>query len=166
MEGFQPEEKIKPLQERIENHMRLQEKKKSIVYSYFGLPTMDVENNNLLFPCNMCSKLIDCDTTGAATCKSVEHRQAKRRGRRIQSLFNLYQQLWDQSVAITSELNRFCCLAFCKNHLQEYQETFQKINPTAHRVLSEHNASSYSVKSPKCDLENVAYNSCLLATTL
>ncbi|PRP72954.1 hypothetical protein PROFUN_17091, partial [Planoprotostelium fungivorum] len=81
----------------------------------------------------------------------------------------LYQQLWDQSVTISaqlSELNCFCCLAFCKNHHQEYQKTFQKINPTAHRVLSEHNASSYSVKRPKCNLENVAYNSCLLATTL
>ncbi|PRP72973.1 retrotransposable element protein, partial [Planoprotostelium fungivorum] len=78
----------------------------------------------------------------------------------------LYQQLWDQSVTIISELNCFCCLAFCKNHHQEYQETFQTINPTAHRVLSEHNASSYSVNRPKCDLENVAYNSCLLATTL
>ncbi|PRP77141.1 hypothetical protein PROFUN_14555 [Planoprotostelium fungivorum] len=33
-------------------------------------------------------------------------------------------------------------------------------------VLSEHNASFYNVKRPKCDLENVAYNSCLLATTL
>ncbi|PRP72837.1 hypothetical protein PROFUN_17131 [Planoprotostelium fungivorum] len=32
-----------------------------------------------------------------------------------------------------SELNRFYCLAFCKNHHQEYQKTFQKINPTAYR---------------------------------
>ncbi|PRP73240.1 hypothetical protein PROFUN_16918 [Planoprotostelium fungivorum] len=47
--------------------MRQQEKKKLIVYSYFRLPTTDIENNKLLFPCNMSSKLIAHNASGAAT---------------------------------------------------------------------------------------------------
>ncbi|PRP75190.1 hypothetical protein PROFUN_15901 [Planoprotostelium fungivorum] len=66
-----PEEKTEALQDRIEDHMRHQEKNQSIVYSYFGTPTMDVENNNLLFPCNMCSKLIARNATRAATITLV-----------------------------------------------------------------------------------------------
>ncbi|PRP72857.1 hypothetical protein PROFUN_17139, partial [Planoprotostelium fungivorum] len=51
-----PEEKTKALQDRIKDHMRHQEKNQLIVYSYFGTPTLDVENNNLLFPCNIHKK--------------------------------------------------------------------------------------------------------------
>ncbi|PRP82489.1 hypothetical protein PROFUN_09736 [Planoprotostelium fungivorum] len=68
---FMQEEKTEVLQQRIESHMRQQEKKKSIVYSHFGPPTMDVENNKLLFPCNICSKLIPCNASGAATITLV-----------------------------------------------------------------------------------------------
>ncbi|PRP82490.1 hypothetical protein PROFUN_09737, partial [Planoprotostelium fungivorum] len=70
---FTQEEKTKVLQQRIESHMRQQEKKKSIVYSHFGPPTMDVENNKLLFPCNICSKLIPLNASGAATITLVRH---------------------------------------------------------------------------------------------